>query len=262
MIWLMKTALEESDLEASLEFLFRADRRIEESIAPHKHQCYELVYYAKGEGNTRIGTADWSYGRRTFAIVRPRTVHDERRQSVTDVICVGFAWSLPAALPEGVFADDPSRPLLPLLERMLDELQARRSGFGRVLDLQTCELAILLERRFSIEAQSAVREFQYTLNYMDEHFTQSIDFRALSGMSGYSYDRYRHLFKEKTGYSPTQYVMMKRLAHARTLLRETDRSISSIAMECGFSSDSQFCSLFKRETGHTPGGYRQAGRRQ
>lgn len=249
-------------MEAALDFLFRVDRRAEETIPFHRHRCYELVYYVAGEGATRIGRREWTFRAGDFALMRPHTLHDERRTAASDVVCVGFALPDPAAapLPEGVFRDDAAEPLLPHLARMLAELQERRPRFGRMLDLLASQLAVELERRLPAETPlEADDPFHYTLNYMNEHFSQKIDFASLSSLAGYSYDRYRHLFKERTGLSPVQYVVGKRLEHACKLLRHTGLSVSAVALECGFSTDAQFCSVFKRELRMTPKQYRERG---
>ncbi|MNG21073.1 Exoenzyme S synthesis regulatory protein ExsA [compost metagenome] len=75
-------------------------------------------------------------------------------------------------------------------------------------------------------------------------------------MADYSYDRFRHLFKQTYGVSPGEYILNKRIKHAIELLLHTHISITSIAMECGFSTDAQFCTLFKREIGESPRSYR------
>ncbi|MNR34949.1 Exoenzyme S synthesis regulatory protein ExsA [compost metagenome] len=75
-------------------------------------------------------------------------------------------------------------------------------------------------------------------------------------MADYSYDRFRHLFKETYGVSPSEYILSRRIHHAMDLLRHTNTSITSIALECGFSTDAQFCTIFKREMGETPRAYR------
>ncbi|MDF2837423.1 MAG: hypothetical protein K0Q63_3063 [Paenibacillus sp.] len=248
-------------MSQSLEFLFRTVRADREAVAMHAHRCYELVYYGSGEGSTLIGASEHSFRRGQYAIIRPSTIHDERRLSATDVICAGFAArSLSSPLKEGVFADDEEHTLLPLLEAMLYEMQEQRPRFSDMLELLTKQLVITLERRHASEPLTATEDkFRYTLGFMKEHFTQRIDFASLASMAGYSYDRYRHLFKLKTGCSPVQYQLRARLDYACSLLRHSELSVAAIAMECGFSSDAQFCSLFKREIGETPKQHRAHG---
>ncbi|MHA6480979.1 helix-turn-helix domain-containing protein [Paenibacillus sp. strain BS8-2] len=246
-------------MNQAIEFLFRATRTKSEAIAPHSHRCYELVYYGYGEGTTRVGDREWSYRSGDYAIIRPSTIHDEHRSSATDVICVGFPSSLlTAPLEEGVFADNTGDSIMPELESMLLELREQQPRYDDMLELIAKRLVLRLERRHA--AQTLPRadgdRFQYTIGFMREHFTQRIDFASLAATAGYSYDRYRHLFKQKTGYSPVQYILRMRLDYAATLLRHSDLTVAAIAMECGFSTDAQFCNLFKRELGQTPGQYR------
>ncbi|MDG0792860.1 AraC family transcriptional regulator [Cohnella ginsengisoli] len=138
-------------------------------------------------------------------------------------------------------------------------MKNKDEDYADMLDLLTSQLVLTLRRRRLTGGSPAYAEdkFRYAINYMNENFHRRIDFGSLAAMAGYSLDRYRHLFKAQTGASPGRYVLGRRIAHARTLLRETKRSISEIAADCGFASDSQFCSLFKRETGWSPGAYRK-----
>lgn len=254
-------------LRARLEFLFSARHEAGEDVSLHRHGCHELVYYLKGSGRTRIGERDCAYREDDFAFIRAGTPHDERHEAPTEVLCLGFAASRELPLPEGVFSDKRSHdgqearePILPLMLKMAKEMRNKDEAYADMLDLLTSELVLLLQRRrlHGDTPPDAEEKFRYAINYMDEHFHQRVDFQALAAMAGYSLDRYRHLFKDQTGVSPGRYVLGKRIAHARDLLRETRRSVSEISSDCGFASDSQFCSLFKRETGMSPGAYRKA----
>lgn len=62
---------------------------------------------------------------------------------------------------------------------------------------------------------------------------------------------------ETLGYSFFDYVNQKRVEAAQLLLRETDRSVLEIAYEVGFNARSSFYKAFQRNTGVSPGKYRQ-----
>lgn len=62
--------------------------------------------------------------------------------------------------------------------------------------------------------------------------------------------------KALTGRSPTQFVRSVRLRHGRHLLQTTDRSVSEIAYEVGFSSVKYFSDAFLEEFGERPTGVR------
>ena len=246
-------------MRVSLDFFFHAVHEQIKSVPNHAHKCYEIVYYLRGKGRTLIGRQDYDYQSGQFAIVLPHTVHNERHYDVTEVMFVGFSCS--SAIPElvqGVYADSPGQPVLAFMRRMAGEMRQQQPYYMSMLNALLNEQIVHLARSVLpgnfVEPEYKV---QYAKAFIDEHYTQKVDFAALSAQSGYSYDRFRHLFKEHTGCSPTQYIMRKRIELAKTLLTESSQLNSSIALECGFFNDAQFCSLFKRETGLTPGEYRR-----
>jgi AraC-like DNA-binding protein len=66
-----------------------------------------------------------------------------------------------------------------------------------------------------------------------------------------------HLFKRITGMTLMEYVLGKRVSMAKRMLLTTDKTISCIAMDNGFSSAILFCRIFKRVTGSSPLKYRK-----
>lgn len=93
--------------------------------------------------------------------------------------------------------------------------------------------------------------------YMETHFSQSITLDMLGKISGYSGLHFLRLFKHDTGYTPHDFLTALRMNNAKNMLIYTDKSLSEIASECGFSSESHFKILFKKTTGFTPGIYRK-----
>jgi AraC family transcriptional activator FtrA len=65
-------------------------------------------------------------------------------------------------------------------------------------------------------------------------------------------------FADRLGTSPGAWLLARRLAAARTLLEETDLPVEAIAARVGLASAVNLRRRFRRETGTTPGAYRQA----
>jgi len=57
-----------------------------------------------------------------------------------------------------------------------------------------------------------------------------------------------------------EYLRQRRVDAAIQLLSRTTLSLTEVALESGFSSHAQFCTIFKRATGTTPGYFRQTRR--
>ncbi|MNI27123.1 HTH-type transcriptional activator RhaR [compost metagenome] len=246
-------------MQGQLEFLFRANLMQHTYIALHTHQCYELVYYIRGNGTTRLGDVTYRYQPGMFTIIRPFTPHDEKRETDTDVLFIGFQLHAGTVqLRDGLYEDHSEGQILSLLERLLEELQQKKAFYAAKLNLLVGEMLIELLRNDNYDfSDSSADKMIYARNYIDENLSQKIRVEALADLVGYSYDRFRHLFKEKYNLSPISYLMSKRLERAKRLLAQTDLSISAVAQECGFFNDAQFCALFKRSNGVTPRKYRE-----
>jgi AraC-like DNA-binding protein len=77
---------------------------------------------------------------------------------------------------------------------------------------------------------------------------------ALVGMPEPTFSKY---FKRATGQNFSDLVRKLRLAHARRLLEHSDKAISDICYEVGFSNLSNFNRHFLNDAGETPRQYRQ-----
>jgi AraC family transcriptional regulator len=63
-------------------------------------------------------------------------------------------------------------------------------------------------------------------------------------------------FKQSTGLSPHRYLLVHRVGRAREMMKDRKRTLTEIALDCGFSSPSQFSVVFKRIIGVSPRSYR------
>ena len=66
------------------------------------------------------------------------------------------------------------------------------------------------------------------------------------------------VFLKSVGISFSEYVRNIKINHACYLLRNTKESVYSIAMKCGYATQSSFCRCFKQLVGVTPHEYRGA----
>lgn len=65
----------------------------------------------------------------------------------------------------------------------------------------------------------------------------------------------QRIFKKTTGVSPRQYLLNKKITQAKNLLLISKKTYAEIALVSGFSSQSYFNYIFKREVGMTPSEY-------
>ena len=92
---------------------------------------------------------------------------------------------------------------------------------------------------------------------MAEHVAEDFDLARLAAQAGLSKFHFQRLFKGAMGVSPSRYHINLRMDAARRLLRETKKSVVTVALEVGYASPSHFARLFRRETGLSPSDYRR-----
>jgi AraC family transcriptional regulator len=93
--------------------------------------------------------------------------------------------------------------------------------------------------------------------FIEEHLVERFTLRELALEAGVSPFHFVRIFKQKTGLTPHQYVMSRRVARAQRLLEDGELPIATIAAETGFASQSHLTELFRREVGVTPRAYRE-----
>ncbi|MCM1110177.1 MAG: response regulator [Clostridium sp.] len=75
---------------------------------------------------------------------------------------------------------------------------------------------------------------------------------TLAGKMGLGRSQFNRKIKALTDYSPVELLRNMRLARARTLLVSTDRTVSEIAYEVGFSTPAYFGKCYKDRYNETP----------
>ena len=99
---------------------------------------------------------------------------------------------------------------------------------------------------------------QRVRDYIEVHLDDRLTLTDLAGVACLSPYHFSRSFKQAVGVGPQRYVMQRRLERARTLMRRTNQPLAWIAQESGFSDQSHLTSVFRRETGVTPGQFRAA----
>ncbi|MBN3785941.1 helix-turn-helix domain-containing protein [Burkholderia sp. Ac-20353] len=108
------------------------------------------------------------------------------------------------------------------------------------------------------DASQDVRELADALcdtsinRFIDESMGKPISLADLARYVGLGEHATIAAFKEQFSRTPMQYVIERRLERARWLLCQTSASILSIALDCGFGSQSYLTTLIKRQYGVTP----------
>ncbi len=90
------------------------------------------------------------------------------------------------------------------------------------------------------------------LSYLQNNFYHQITLHEVARKYGLSIRNMNRLFMKEFGLSPKEIIIKLRIEESLTLLTQNKKSLSEIAQDVGYSSQSEFSKAFKRIVGKTP----------
>ncbi len=154
-------------------------------------------------------------------------------------------------------------PVIILTAQVLtkDEMSLLNQGVASVLakgvfsreEIYTrVETAISRSQRIGSEAQRLVR---MAMGYIHEHFKESISRTDIATSLCVNEQYLSRCFNKEIGIGPMAYLGRFRIEQAKRLLIHGGVTITQIALDVGFSSQSYFSRIFQQETGFTPSAF-------
>ncbi|HSB02066.1 MAG TPA: substrate-binding domain-containing protein [Anaerolineales bacterium] len=161
-----------------------------------------------------------------------------------------------------------SIPVIILTARLLSDADLERCnrGVASILGkglftteetLRHVEAALMRQHTLSRATKQLVRK---AMTYMHARYAEPITREGIADHIGISADYLTDCFRQELGITPITYIRRYRIREACELLRNTDQSITQIAMAVGFSDSAHFTRTFQREVGMTPRAYRDSKR--
>lgn len=263
----------------------------------HTNEGLELTYLSRGKLPFATADRSWNLGRGAMTITRPWQPHQvgdphlPANRLVWVILDVGVrrpnqTWRWPDWLllsPEDrerltTLLSHNERPVFnadrPCAEAF--ESLARMVGKGSPAAAETpLKLAIneiLVATLHLLEAQDLTldsslcesqRLVQWFLDELPAHLTKPWTLASMADACGLRRTRFSHYCRQLTNLNPAGLLNRLRIDAAKKLLQTNpERSITDIALSCGFESSQYFATRFRLETGCSPREYReqQAGK--
>lgn len=95
---------------------------------------------------------------------------------------------------------------------------------------------------------------------LDEQPGKNLTLRDFSKKGAFNEKYLSRAFKEKTGYTFTQYRLIQKMNRAKRLLENPSMSLTQISELLGYYNPSAFMKMFKKVVGITPSSYRRKSR--
>ena len=106
-------------------------------------------------------------------------------------------------------------------------------------------------------ARIPVHKLRCALAYVETHLAGDLRVQELARAVGMSTFHFAHAFRQAAGMPPHRYVMDRRIARGKSLLRGTVLTLDEIAQRVGYSSQSHFSTAFRKTVGIAPSAFRR-----
>lgn len=107
--------------------------------------------------------------------------------------------------------------------------------------------------------QDWIEGFQESINYMEEHLTESMDIEDIAGKAALSPFYYQRIFGALCGMTVGEYIRARRMTLAAQELAGSEEKVIDVAMKYGYDSPDSFAKAFQRFHGITPSQAREPG---
>lgn len=149
---------------------------------------------------------------------------------------------------------------LRLVDELEAELRARSPGFGVMATASMLQIVTFLSRCYSRtrnpESKKLLRIAE-AISHIQRNYAQPISLDELVAISGMSRRNFIRTFEATMGTSPIKYLIQVRVRAASRLLRGSNRSVTEIAFDVGFSDSNYFSRQFRHALGISPREYRK-----
>lgn len=117
-----------------------------------------------------------------------------------------------------------------------------------------CELIVLPSTVLPPSGEDPVSQ---VVDFITQHLFEDISVADIAASVSLSPSHLSRLFKMQTGFSPHEFITLRRIDAAKELLLTTDLSIKQIAYQVGYHSEANFITSFSGKSGITPAAFRK-----
>jgi AraC family transcriptional regulator len=252
-------------VEAGAFTVTRSTYAPRQQLSSHAHELASATIVLRGGVTERVGTQRFECGLDRL-LVRPAAVVHSNAYWNTGAECVIIGarqdWVATDTIARAVFRA-PALSSTPTSravgQRIRRELGIGDSASSLAIEGLAFELVATAARALrDPHARSAPRWLRAVREQLHDDFASTIRLHVIAREAGVHPVHLTRAFRRCFGCSPGEYVRQRRIDHACVLLAESDRPITAVALEAGFSSPSHFATAFRRVTGSSPREYRLA----
>ncbi len=247
-----------------------------QNVGYHTHTGYQLILVLSGEAEFNIGSSFYKVAEPSVVVIgnlkphRIVTKSEIYERYVVNLSAAELVSSIKNEMLLSIFFNSADGCVIPVkkiaseLVVLFEMLIEEHNSDDSVPNSESWILRTMLLRLFrhSKESFSGTDDnigpiVRQVAKILHNNIGEDISLDSIAKSLHISKYYISHCFSEQVGYSILRYRLLLKIAVARELLETTEKSVSEICAEVGFSGMSNFSRYFKRETGFTPSEYRK-----
>jgi AraC-like DNA-binding protein len=278
---------EDSNLDLSLGIQCGPHQFVEPGFELHTHEFVEMVVVLGGRGLHLSSYGDYEIGAGDVFVIHRDVAHgftESRGMKIVNfMITESFLddtgrWLRRLPGYHSLFVLEPVyrcrqkirnrlrlsaselKPVARLVNSFTEELANKRPAYQAIVIAHWQMLLAHLCRVFSdvADGEAPFSPLADTIAFMELHYAEKLSLRDLARRAHLSPNHFIRMFRQYYGMTPARYVNDLRIDRARELLRGTERSVTDIALSCGFGDSNYFARAFRKVEGLTPRAYRKS----
>ena len=215
----------------------------------HWHTEFEFVYIESGIVHFNVGEDNFDMSEGQGIFINSKVVH--KMHSENDAVIPNFLF-LPSLIAQKEILSEMQK-LIQFSRGEINELQISVQ-LQKIWALITSNVICYPETQ-NVNSSSLAR-LQMMMQFIHSNYPESISLLDIAKVGEVSISTALNLFRNVLNTSPVNYLICYRLRKAALLLTNTEKKVSAISIETGFSNTDYFCKTFKRMYSLTPTEYR------
>ncbi len=249
----------------------------------HHHTAIEILCVISGKGKIETDSGVSIFASGDVFIFSPGEAHRISSYSQdTDILCFDFEpryiWFSESGFSETKLLDVflnrsskyknklPPKVAIKVYSNITDceeELINMEEEYEAAIKVKLTDTLIYMLRNLGFakpQRMSASRSYNLenlkkSMDYIDANLHEELDLDNLADEANMSRSYFCTVFKRYNGIKPWDYITIKRIEKALSLLTVSEEKKLNIAFDCGFNNTANFYRAFKKITGKTPGDY-------
>lgn len=239
----------------------------------HYHNYFEIYFLEGGQRQHRLEATQYDMTAGGLALFPPYSMHYSyaKKDVPFQRLVLYFTGStvhsetlLAQLKAAGGFYQFSSRDQLDIHEslKLLLSEQDRHERFHEEIELHILNMLLFRilrgKKKAAVTSMSKQDPISAVISYIHHHYSEELSINKLAELIYVSPYYLCRCFKKQTRLTITQYINQSRIMNAQRKFQETNKNVSTVCTECGFSSLIHFNRVFKSITGMTPSGYRKS----